>query len=152
MALLTFFPLGLTKKKIITFFFRVNCNLYYLPRWKCKHLPHIGQKSSPCLAKWLLRNCQVSERYLTVFLQEVLIFPLIMCHLQRRICILHVCLVAYWQSVIHCLVMKHELWSLLKWSCVWYSTEMCYIFPHQYTLFGGLGWGGGSLCVSLCVL
>lgn len=34
-----------------------------------------------------------------------------------------------------------------------YSTEMCYIFPHQYTLFGGLGGGGGeSVCESVCVI
>lgn len=102
-----------------------------------------AKKVASRIAKWLLRYCQASERYLTVFLQEIIIFSLIICHLQARIGILHFCSVACWQSVIHYLVMKHELWSLLKCFCVWYSIGICYIFPHQYTLLKGLEEGKG---------
>lgn len=48
----------------------------------------------------------------------------------------HLCSVVPWRPMIHCWVMQHELLGLFNCSWMWSSTEMCYIFPHWYTLQG----------------
>lgn len=69
----------------LTIYFRISRKLESIANF---HLD-LGKIQTDLYPHGLLRK--VAERYLTAFMQEILVFSVIMCHFQVRVGILHFC-------------------------------------------------------------